>query len=379
MYNPASREALLNDDNKDDNENISLALPGLDGPLISEPKPFAPDQMVRCDECLRANGPTRVNCLYCGAALPFNESLANLQKPALRPLEKWEQGYNNIILPISANLLSQDQQEAEPVARLNDNELAEAADLLRLAAADLARIISLNQPLPLARASTMDEAALVQRRLTRLRIDTVIIPDADLGVEEAPPVRVRAIAHEPDGFIAFQTPENPGASVAWSSLSLAVVGRLVVKRVELREQNTARAENRILDANEFFTDESTVEFYVSGLTTPYRISANSFDFSCLGGRKSYVAGENLRALIDLFRERAPQLECDESYNSVRKALEAVWPSQRQHESGGWRRDRPGKYSIGSATELSNESQFLRYSRLRHYFGFRSKERNDEGA
>lgn len=378
MYNPASREALLNDDNKDDNENILLSLPGLDGPLISEPKPFAPDQMIRCEECLRANGPTRVNCLYCGAALPFNESLANLQKPALRPLEKWEQGYNNIILPPSANL-PHNQQAAEPLARLNDIELTEAADLLRLTTDDLTRIISFNLPLPLARASTMDEAALVQRRLNRLRIDTVIIPDADLGVVETPPVKVRAMVIEPEGFIAFQTPETTGASVAWSSLLLVVVGRLVVKRVELREQNTARAENRILDANEFFTDESTVEFYVSGLPTPYRISANSFDFSCLGERKSYVAGENLRALIDLFRERAPQLECDDSYNSVRKALEAVWPSQRQQESGGWRRDRPGKYSIGSATEVSNESQFLRYSRLRHYFGFRSGQRNDEGA
>jgi len=187
------------------------------------------------------------------------------------------------------------------------------------------------------------------------------------------------MALQPDGFVAFQMPENPGAKIVWSSLLLAVVGRLVVKRVELREQNTARAENRILDANEFFTDESTVEFYVRGLVAPYRISANSFDFSCLGERKSYVAGENLRALIDLFRERAPQLECDDSYHSVRKALEAVWPSQRQHESGGWRRDRPGKYSIGSATELSNESQFSRYARLRHNFGFRSTESNDESA
>jgi hypothetical protein len=48
-------------------------------------------------------------------------------------------------------------------------------------------------------------------------------------------------------------------------------------------------------------------------------------------------------------------------------LEAVWPSQQQNESGGWHRERPGKYSVGSVAELSNETQFLRYSRLRYHF------------
>ncbi|MBC8028481.1 MAG: hypothetical protein H7Z16_00045 [Pyrinomonadaceae bacterium] len=348
--------------------------------MNTEPKPFAPDQMIRCEECLRANGPTRVNCLYCGAPLPFNETLVNLQKPALRPLEKWEQGYNNILLPSSANHLPHGPHRVNsPRFNLSEADIAEAAGLLKLTADDFARILSLGLPLPLARASTMDEASLVQRRLSRLRVDTVIVSDVDLGVVETPPVRVRAIVVEPAGFIAYQTPEATGINIAWSSLVLAVVGRLVVRRVELREQKTTRAENRILDANEFFTDEFALEFYTQAQATPYRINANSFDFSCLGARKSLVAGENLVALVELFREHAPQLERDDSYNSARKALEAVWPSERQNEAGGWRRDRPGKYSIGSATEISNEMQFLRYSRLRHYFGFRSMDGKDEDA
>jgi hypothetical protein len=371
---------LLHDDNKNANEKVSFSLPEADGPVNPEPKPFAPDQMIRCEECLRANGPTRVNCLYCGVALPFNETLGNLQKPALRPLEKWEQGYNNILLPLSANHLPHEpRQTNSPQFNLSAADNAEAADLLKLTGDDFARILSLGLPLPLARASTMDEALLVQRRLSRLRIDTVIVSDKDLGVVEIPPVRVRAIGVEPAGFIAYQTPEAQGIHIAWSSLALAVVGRLVVRRVELREQKTTRAENRILDANEFCTDEFALEFYTQGQTTPYRINANSFDFSCLGARKTLVAGENLLALLELFREQSPQLECDDSYNSARKALEAVWPSERRNEAGGWRRDRPGKYSIGSATQISNEMQFLRYSRLRHHFGFKSGERKNEDA
>ena len=136
-------------DNKD-NENILLPIL-LEEPGEPAPAPFGLDQMIRCDECLRANPPTRVNCIYCGTALPLTESTANLQKPALRPLEKWEQGYNNILLP--------------PVANLSDQNRLEAADLLKLNAVDLDRILSSKMPLPVARAATVDEATLVQRRL----------------------------------------------------------------------------------------------------------------------------------------------------------------------------------------------------------------------
>jgi len=368
----------LPDDYKNENEPLSFSLPTVDGPIIPEAKPFAPEQMVRCDECLRANSPTRVECLYCGVKLPFNEALGNLQKPTLRPLEKWEQGYNNIVLPSSANHLQQEGTDTHPSNPI-DTELAEAADLLKLNVEDVARVLSFDRPLPLARASNMDEARLVQRRLGRLRIDTVIVADAELGLGETLPVRVRAIAVEPDGFIAYQTPETPGIRISWFSLTLAVVGRLVTRRVELREQKTSRAENRILDSNEFFSDELALEFYTAGQSTPYRINANTFDFSCLGAGKTFVAGENLLGLVKFFREHAPQLKYDDSYSSARKVLEPVWPSQKQNEAGGWRRDRPGKISVGSATEISNGTQFLRYSRLRHYFEFKARERKDEDA
>src|SRR5438105_2996223 len=36
----------------------------------AKPQSFALAEMVTCDACLRANPPTRSNCLYCGAILP---------------------------------------------------------------------------------------------------------------------------------------------------------------------------------------------------------------------------------------------------------------------------------------------------------------------
>jgi len=340
-----------------DNENVPLPILTTDGPGDLAPERFTPEQMVRCEECLRANPPTRVNCLYCAAALPFSDSSINLQKPALRPLEKWEQGYNNILLPRSANW-------AEDIA---DTELSEAADLLRLRPTELDLILSLRTPLPLARAATRDEASLVQRRLTGLGIDTHIVSDTELGMDAAGPVKVRSFDVDVAGLYAFQTPEAEAIQVLWADFILLVVGRLTVKRVELKEQKGVRAENRILDASEFATDETVVDLYTNKQARPYRITANSFDFSCLAENKSLLASENISTLLNLIREQAPHAEYDDSFQSLRKALELVWPCEQQNESSGWRRERPGKYSLGSITELNNEMQFQRYSRLRYYF------------
>lgn len=340
-----------------DNEDVPLPIITNDGPVEPAAEPFAPDQMVRCDECLRANPPTRVNCLYCAAVLALSETTVDLQKPTLRPLEKWELGYNNILLPRPAN------DFGDP----GETDLREAIDLLRLRAEDLALIMSSRIPLPLARAATIDEALLVQRRLSGLGINTRIVPDTEPGTAAPEAIKVRAFEIDDTGIYAFQSPEALAIRVSWADFILLVVGRLTVKRVELKEQKGARAENRILDASEFMTDERVVDFYTNRETVPYRIKANSFDFSVLGEKKGLVASENISTLLELIRHHAPQVEYDDSYNSVRKSLDAVWPPEQQNESSGWRRERPGKYSIGSATQVSNEAQFLRYSRLRYHF------------
>jgi hypothetical protein len=344
-----------------DNENVPFLS---DEPIARvEPQSFSPDQMVRCEECLRANPPTRVNCLYCAAILPTDDTTVHLQKPTLRPLEKWEQGYNNILWPQPAN-------PDEPA-------LIEAAALLRLTITDLTRILEFGMPLPVARAATMDEALLVQRRLEPLGIGTRIVPDAELGAEETATSRVRAIDIDATGISTFQTPETPAIHIPWSDFELIVSGRLIMRRVELKEQKRAGSENSIVDASEFFSDEPVFDLHTKGLSTSYRFAANSFDFRCLGKSKSLLAAENLATLLKCFYENAPHVERDESFNLVRKALEAVWPSQQQNESGGLRRERPGKYTVGSAMETSNEMQFLRYSRLRHYLQAEAKMKNED--
>jgi hypothetical protein len=339
-----------------DNENVPLPEWATE-PDAAASAPFAPDQMVRCDKCLRANPPTRVNCLYCGAILPHDEATATLQQPALRRLEKWERGYNNILLQAPANL--------------TDAGLAEAATLLRLTHEDLKSILATAMPLPLARASSRAEALLVQDRLRDLGINSDIMPDTDAGTDVAEVVRVRSADINDDGIEVYQTPETPFIQLPWADFVLVVSGRLITRRVELVEKKAKRAENSILDMNEFVTDEIVVDMYLREQAVPYRVAANNFDFSCLGANKGLIVADNIAKLIRLILEKAPQVIYDDSFNSVRKILELVWPSEQEHQSSGWRRERPGKVSLGSATELSNQKQFLWYSRLRNFLQTRT--------
>jgi len=332
-----------------DNENI---LPFPDGPVVpSEPQGFLPEQMVRCEECLRANPPTRVTCIYCAASLPASESTANLQKPTLRPLEKWELGYNCIVTDKFSD-------------SLNEETLAQITSLLKLGVDDLKRILT-SAPLPLARTATPEEASLVDKRLEALGVETVTIGDKDLGVDQ-PPIRVRAAELDETSVTMHPLGGRGPCCINWSDLVLLVLGRLTSKRVELKERKAGRRENEILDTSEFFSDELVADIYRQGELINFRIVASSFDFSCLGYGKSLISGENLTALIQVVREKAPQAAYDNSYDSMRQALEPVWPSEQQIESRGWRRERPGKYTTGESVETTNEGQFLRYSRLRYY-------------
>ena len=322
----------------------------------AEPQGFSFEQLVRCDDCLRANPPTRVNCLYCGALLPLTEAGATLQKPILRRLEKWEQGYNNILRTLGNE-------------RSSDELPNKVANLLCLSVDDVRRIFARERPLPLARAATLDEASLIERKLRDLGIETVIVSDSELGLEASPPRRVRALDLSETEVVAYRSAGAETERILWSEVALVTTARLFVRQVEIRERKSRRAENEILDASEITTDEAVMDLYTQRPDGGWRIAANSFDFSCLQSRKTLLAAENFSTLINTIRECAPQAEFDDSYNTIRRALEPVWPSDQKTETRGWRRDMPGRYSTGEVTTNNNESQFNRYSRLQHYLRF----------
>lgn len=336
-----------------DNENIPFL-----GPVEpSEPQGFSAEQMIRCEECLRANPPTRITCLYCVAPLPLTEASARLRKPVLRPPEKHQPGYNIILRP-------QDQVPSQEV-------IAQAAELLKLSADKLHEILSQEIPLPVARTASREEAELVFHRLQDFGWSCLHLSDHDLGLTENIVKRVKSMAFAEECL----TIQLPGVAeetvVAWTDIVLILPARLIETRVEITERMNRKPEKEILDASEFFRDEAVIDFYTSTHSCTWRVSANGFDFSCLGKEKALIANENFSRLKRVIVSRAVNANVDESYQRVRNILELAWTTQPDIQSSGWRREAPGKLSVGMATTKSNESQFTRYSRLRYYFRLNS--------
>ena len=334
-----------------DNETIH---PPIDGPLTSSATPrFAPDEMIRCETCLRANPPTRLKCMYCEAALEHSESSAHLRKPTLRQPEKHEPGFNCILIPGAGGSKAAKQIE-------------DAAALLKLNPAELRRIIDADLPLPLARTSSREEAALVSERLRALLFESVVVADADLGFSEELIVRPRSFQIMSDE-LKISLPNIKGVvEIDWSDIHLVVSGRLVTTSIEVSERMSRKSENEILDTSEFFSDEAVFDIYDLKHEQTWRIGSLSFDFSCLQDQKTLVAGENLKRLNALIISKTRSLRVEDSYKTLQPILEPVWPRETETKSRGWRRDGPGKYSLGATTLHSNEAQFTRYSRLCRY-------------
>jgi hypothetical protein len=333
-----------------DNENIPF--PGPVEP--SEPQGFSAEQMIRCEECLRANPPTRVSCLYCGAPLPVTESSAKLRKPVLRQPEKHQPGYNNILIP-SDRVVTGEAINA-------------AAALVKLSPENVQALMSLNVPTPLARTASREEAELVSERLRDAGLSCITLGDEELGLSfsENSVKRVRAMRFD-EVFLTIQLAGGEEIEITWSDVILIVPGRLVETRVEITERLTRKPEKELVDTSEFFRDETVIDFYTAKHPFTWRVGASGFDFSCLENEKALIANENIARLQRVLVARARNAQVDDSYPRVRSLLELAWSTQQENQSSGWRRSAPGKLSVGLSTTKSNESQFTRYSRLRHYF------------
>jgi len=332
-----------------DNENIPFP-----GPIEpSEPQGFSAEQMIRCEQCLRANPPTRVSCLYCVAPLPVTQSSAKLRKPVLRQPEKHQPGYNSILIP--------------PEQAVSDETINEAAALLKLSAESIQALMSASVPMPVARTASREEADLVTERLMSLDLTCRTFSDDDLGLSSSDKSlkRVRAMRFD-EVLLAIQLAGGEEIEVTWSDVILIVPGRLIEMRVEITERLTRKPETELVDTSEFFRDETVIDFYTASHPFTWRVGASGFDFSCLEDEKTLIANENIERLQRVLVAKAVNAQFDESYPRVRNLLELAWSTQQENQSSGWRRSAPGKLSVGLSTTKSNETQFTRYSRLRFF-------------
>jgi len=318
-----------------------------DLPVQSENVHFKPDEMNNCAKCERLNPPTRLNCFYCGGELVVTEAQSKFIKPNLRKLEIWEKGFNVIYTP------------NQP---FDETKLADAAKLLNLEKEILEKISKANNPLPLARAESQREAEVVQTRLRESAIETFVLSDEALAVEE-PPRRLRGIEFSDEKLNLILFNQNETAEIQLEDLALIVTGSVSERKIAATEKYNKKGENKILDSSETASDEVLIDVYQRRDSTGFRVYSKGFNFSCLGAAKEILAKDNIKKLAGKLCEYAPEAKYVDDYLLNRIVLADIWEVEQKADSQGLKREGFGKFNLCSVTTVSNLSQFTKYSRL----------------
>lgn len=319
-----------------------------DLPSQAENQAFKPEEMILCASCSRTNPPTRLNCFYCGAELEINEAQSRNVRPQLRKLETWEKGFNLIYLPEKQSF--------------DEKKSAEIANTLNLEREVLRKILEANEALPLARAATEKEAEIVKQRLRSLELETFILSDETLAIEN-PHKRLRGLEFSEDKIILILFNTDEIAEIKADDLCLIVAGAIFERKVEATEKRNKKGENKILQTTETASDEFLFDIYSRNNSVGYRIFAKGFDFSCLEAEKEILAKDNLKKLVRKLERFAPNVKSVGNYLQARESLTGVWEVEQRSDSQGLKRRSFGNFNLGSVTTVNNSAQFNKYSRL----------------
>ncbi len=312
-------------------------------PLYSEPIGYAAEEMIACGKCSKDNPPNRLNCFYCGVALELPDEVAAgiVFRPA--EIEDWEPGVNLIVTAVP-----------------RDFDPKTISSAISLGAEMVDSLADLEPPIPLFRikAEDADEA---EARLTRLGLEVGSIEDLALSLS-TPPVRLKGIAFGENSLSFFPFNSSDASSVDVADVTLIVLGSIITTTAELKLKKK-RKETKEFDEYTASSDHLVIDIHTSAERIGYRIRPHGFDFSCLGDEKSFVAGDNIRKLIEKLSAAIPHAVVDRSYGTKSSVLDHVWPRTVMNTSKGIERNWFGVQRATGFT-TSNETQFTRYSRVR---------------
>jgi hypothetical protein len=306
----------------------------------AETRRFTPGELLTCDSCLRANAPTRTQCLYCGAEL---EPAGSALPPEL-PLPDRNRVY------VVARLRS-----GQSIANAVVDRLAET---FQFKPAELQAGISTAAPLPLTSASP-EQATQLLSELQEYGLETFSIQESEVQTSPAN-TKIRSLEFSETTLSALTTSPAQNLRADWSDLALIVSGRLQTNRVEVDERQS-RNSIKHLDRRELSQDETVIDLYMKS-ETAWRIGAHDFDFSALGEQKSLTAFDNLRALIDVLTRRSGA-ELNDAYARIRPLLAVTWPLETASSKARSRRPRASRKDVSVVTATDNTAQFNNYSRL----------------
>lgn len=315
-------------------------------PIRAEEIGFAPDQLLKCAKCGRANAPNHPECIYCGARLAGSTAEERLD---VHELENWENGHNVVAL-------GADVDDIRPAAALLSTVVGKEADVFE-------SILRRGSPLPVARLEAERHAAILAEKLASHGVRTSVIPDDALS-PNVPPIRLRGVEFETEAIVLHPFSGGPDIRLGSNQLVLIVSGLLFGSKTESIEKRKRKV-TTTMSETQMSSDETVIDVYSSFDRIGYRMPTNGFDFSCLGREKSLLASENMSRLRSRLRDFAPQAGFAD-YAEVQHVLETCWPVESRKDSMGFKRSGFGRKELTSVFTTSNSSQLLKYSRfLRH--------------
>lgn len=352
---------------ENDTSNVAPTERGTD---IASPPSAAPPaaELVTCPACGRANPSKRFDCLYCGATLTHSVASEAHVRLNLRPPDPPRQGFNVVLLPAAESATH--HAIAPPVVR------AEIERLLGIEEETFRRMVKACAPIPLARVANEEEARLVERRISAFSLSVAVLPDAEVQARVEDIKRVRRLEIDGDGLRLWcRAGAERGADettvIRLSEIIALVRGRLITKEVDKThtphrgrrgESLDASSSASEVDERELFADESVLDIYAAEPICTWRISAGSFDYSCLGTRRTLLARDNFELLVGALHLAASTARFDDSYGEIRSLLEPVWSLTERTDARGTSRRILGRLTTQTATLVSNEDQFTRYAR-----------------
>lgn len=318
-------------------------------PVRTSLEEFDPAEMFECTSCRRRTPPNRLDCIYCGAQLVLDEEKKALLKPVIRAPADDQEGFNLICFPTGK--------------RLESGDLRSIAKMIRMDERDVKLTIESGSAVPLGRGDSEEAVKLAAQRMRESGLDVRVFTDAEVEVDSSP-VRVRGLSVEGEGRVAlilFNNDEVVGLSAG--DVELIVVGLSLENRIEANEKHKRKGLQKVLNTTEISSDEILIDIYTRSRAEAFRIQPTGFDFSFLGDKKGLVAAVNLKLTLQFLRGFAPDAVFDESYQSIRAAIDRTWRVVESEETKSIKRKGFGKVEKTRVTTSSNLDQFTKYSRL----------------
>lgn len=312
---------------------------------LTDRRAFAPSEMIECSGCARANPPTRGNCLYCGAAIETVQNQLALTVPESEP----EQG--------SVTHVVVNPRE------VSDAALADLAGVCNLTANELAVLLSCpGSSVPVCAVDSSQAQGTCQH-LRSLNFEPFTVADDQLNLNVVPR-DLRTLKFTDESLVGVCRRAGETVTTKWDDVILIVAGRLFMTTIEI-EKKKSGGQDRTVNEREFSADEAVLDIYMRNEELGWRIKSGSFDFSCLGDKKSITAFTNFSSLKNILRRRAGNADFDDAYTRVRLVLARMWPSEPTE--GKNERRRAGRRTIQAiVASKDNLKEFNRYSRLRRF-------------